>query len=72
MCLKHGQGTDMFNNGDSYTGEYVDGKPHGKGEYTWSSGQNYVGDFFKGKKHGKGKWKSNKNANNNNIYDGEY
>ena len=62
----------MFNNGDSYTGEYVDGKPHGKGEYTWSSGQNYVGDFFKGKKHGKGKWKSNKNANNSNIYDGEY
>ena len=44
----------MFNNGDSYTGEYVDGKPHGKGEYTWNSGQNYVGDFFKGKKHGNG------------------
>jgi hypothetical protein len=61
MCLKHGQGTDSFQNGDTYTGEYVDGKPHGKGEYIWSSGQNYVGDFSKGKKHGKGKWKSNKN-----------
>jgi len=33
MCLKHGQGTDKFNTGDSYTGEYVDGKPHGRGEY---------------------------------------
>jgi len=31
MCLKHGTGTDMFSNGDSYTGEYYDGKPEGKG-----------------------------------------
>ena len=33
MCLKHGQGTDKFSGGDSYTGDYFDGKPHGKGEY---------------------------------------
>jgi hypothetical protein len=25
--LKHGTGTDLFSNGDSYTGEYVNGKP---------------------------------------------
>jgi len=36
--LKHGQGADKFNNGDSYIGEYIDGKPHGKGEYLWSAG----------------------------------
>lgn len=29
--LKHGQGTDIFANGDIYTGEYKDGKPDGKG-----------------------------------------
>ena len=51
MDSSHKKGTDTFSNGDTYTGEYVDGKPHGKGEYIWSTGQNYVGDFFKGKKH---------------------
>lgn len=39
MCLKHGNGTDTFVTGETYTGEYVDGKPHGKGEYRWASGQ---------------------------------
>jgi hypothetical protein len=31
MALKHGTGTDIFITGDSYTGEYKDGKPDGKG-----------------------------------------
>jgi hypothetical protein len=38
MCLKHGNGTDTFVTGETYTGEYVDGKPLGKGEYRWASG----------------------------------
>ncbi len=50
MCLKHGQGTDTFINGESYHGEYKDGQPHGKGEYKWKNGQVYVGEFVKGKK----------------------
>ena len=58
MCLKHGTGTDTFANGESYTGDFENGKAHGKGEYLWPTGAQYVGDFEKGLKHGKGKWKS--------------
>ena len=58
MCLKHGTGTDLFSNEDSYTGEYVNGKPQGKGQYSWTNGAIYVGDFTGGMKHGKGKWRS--------------
>ena len=31
MCLKHGTGSDIFINGDVYSGDYVNGKPEGKG-----------------------------------------
>ena len=31
QCVKHGTGTDLFVNGDSYTGDYSNGKPDGKG-----------------------------------------
>lgn len=58
MALKHGTGTDIFITGDSYTGEYNDGKPHGKGQYTWTNGALYVGEFKEGMKFGKGKWRS--------------
>ena len=71
MCLKHGTGTDIFNNGDSYTGEYVDGKPDGKGQYTWANGATYIGDFIAGMKEGKGKWRSAKGPLCN-SYEGEY
>jgi hypothetical protein len=30
-CLKHGTGTDMFGNGDTFTGQYRYGKPEGFG-----------------------------------------
>jgi hypothetical protein len=43
QCLKHGYGTDIFSNGDSYIGEYVNGKPEGKGQYKWGHGSGYVG-----------------------------
>lgn len=69
--MKHGTGTDIFANNDSYTGEYKDGKPHGKGQYTWETGATYVGDFFSGMKHGKGKWRSSKDLKCN-IYEGDY
>ncbi len=58
--MKHGQGTDIFSNGDMYTGEYKDGKPEGKGQYTWKNGSFYIGEFKNGLKHGKGRWKSGK------------
>ena len=55
--MKHGRGADIFANGDTYNGEYRNGKPHGKGVYTWKNGSHYEGEFKNGLKHGKGKWK---------------
>ena len=43
MCLKHGQGSDKFANGDSYVGEYRHGKPYGEGQYIWADGAIYIG-----------------------------
>jgi hypothetical protein len=43
--VKHGTGTDLFVNGDSYTGDYSHGKPDGKGQYTWANGATYIGLF---------------------------
>ena len=56
-CLKHGRGTDLFANGDKYSGEYFKGKPHGEGQYVWVNGSYYEGEFREGLKCGKGKWK---------------
>jgi len=72
MCLKHGQGTDTFANGEAYTGDFVNGKAHGKGEYNWPTGAYYVGEFVQGKKEGKGKWKSMKGDQNCNTYEGDF
>ena len=71
MCLKHGTGTDIFVNGDVYSGEYVNGKPEGKGQYTWQNGASYVGEFKAGMKEGKGKWRSGR-APICNHYEGDY
>ena len=60
--LKHGQGTDIFANGDSFTGTYRGGKPDGYGQYRWKSGSVYIGEFKDGLKHGKGKWKKQMNS----------
>ena len=57
MCMKHGKGSDVFANGDKYTGCYKNGKPEGQGVYTWSNGSYYEGEFLNGLKQGKGKWK---------------
>lgn len=41
MSQKHGKGADYFNNGDTYRGDYKNGKPDGYGVYTWSNGSSY-------------------------------
>lgn len=69
--MKHGNGTDIFSNGDIYIGHYKDGKPDGYGQYIWSNGSSYVGYFKDGFKHGKGKWKMSKGTVSN-TYEGEY
>ena len=57
MCLRHGQGNDIFANGDVYLGEYSYGRAEGYGMYKWANGNSYSGIFQDGKKSGKGHWK---------------
>jgi hypothetical protein len=71
MCLKHGQGSDKFANGDSYVGEYRHGKPHGEGQYIWADGAIYTGSFKEGFKHGQGRWRSDRQTVTN-SYEGDY
>lgn len=36
--LKHGQGQEKFQNGDTYKGEYQNNRFDGFGTYTWKQG----------------------------------
>ena len=47
----HGRGIMVYNNGDSYTGEWFDGKKHGVGVYKWKNGVFFRGDWIEGKPH---------------------
>ena len=57
-CIKgdcyNGQGTEAFENGYKYVGEFKDGKRHGQGTATWASGQKHVGEFKDGLPNGQG------------------
>eukprot|EP00736_Rhodelphis_marinus_P012841 Rmarinus@m.29637 len=52
---RHGKGLAVFSNGDTYEGDYVEGKRHGKGKYTFKNGAVYEGDYVDNVKHGHGK-----------------
>ncbi|GAB5368919.1 hypothetical protein AAMO2058_001360600 [Amorphochlora amoebiformis] len=66
--LKSGKALAKFSNGDTYDGEYSDGKRNGRGKYTWSNPSNndeedeeekkprsvYRGSYKHGKREGKG------------------
>ena len=38
----------LFDNGDSYVGEWKNGKMHGKGHYKWKQGGSLIGSFLNG------------------------
>ena len=63
-------GSYIFYNqdGDTYVGEFRDGKQIGKGIYTWVSGGKYTGDFKDNKMHGYGTFI----RNNIGTYVGEF
>ena len=70
--MKHGRGSDIFANGDVYTGNYAYGKPDGKGVYKWKNGSIYTGEFKEGMKHGRGEWKKVANSSKCNRFEGMY
>lgn len=51
----NGKGTLVFENGDTYEGEFKNGIFHGRGTYTSASGWKYVGQFKNGYADGQGK-----------------
>ena len=45
---RHGKGTETFTDGDTYTGEWKDGKRHGQGTYTFADGTKRTGEWKDG------------------------
>jgi len=50
--LDLGKGKMTYPDGDSYDGDWVEGKFEGLGTYRWADGRVYVGEFKNDKKHG--------------------
>ena len=65
---KHGQGKEVYANGDIYDGEFANDLRNGKGVYWFSNGNVYDGQWKDGCIHGAGVMK----YVNGNIYDGEW
>ena len=54
-CGRNGQGTYTNAEGDTYTGEWKDGKYNGQGTYTYADGTvAFTGEWKDGKRHGQG------------------
>ena len=49
---RHGHGTMMYSNGDTYTGEWESGKQNGHGTFTGTDGSKYIGGWKDGLCHG--------------------
>ena len=52
----HGKGKLTFADGNSYEGDYRDGKREGNGTFIYSDGRKYVGGWRDGKEHGNGEY----------------
>lgn len=49
-----GTGIMVFNSGNKYKGEFVDGKRQGEGTFVWASGAKYRGQWLDDQMHGEG------------------
>ncbi len=63
-----GYGVMTFENGDKYSGTFLEGKFNGSGAYNYKDGSRYEGSFFNNSKNGKGRFY----YPSGNRYDGEY
>lgn len=52
--LPHGIGTERWQNGDIFEGEFFEGKKNGKGKFTWQNGSRYEGMVENNTIHGMG------------------
>ena len=52
----HGQDTYSWPDGDTYAGEWKEGKKNGQGTYTWANADAYVGEWRDDKRNGRGIW----------------
>jgi len=59
---------NIYDNGDTYEGEWRDGNRDGKGRYVSVSGWYYEGGWKENKKHGQGKYV----RKDGNVYEGEW
>ncbi len=53
----HGVGTLWMNNGNIYSGEWINNYREGRGKMVFKNGDTYTGEFFRSKLHGKGTMK---------------
>ncbi len=44
----------IYDNGDYYYGQFLNGDRHGEGTYIWSNGNKYEGNWKHGRRHGQG------------------
>ena len=51
-------GTYVYDNGDTYVGEWMHGERYGKGVYTYNNGDTYNGEFVHNRKDGNGVYTS--------------
>lgn len=61
--------SEIYTNGNQYTGQKKENLRHGKGKYTYADGSYYYGDWFKGKMEGVGQLYD---VNGNLEYEGEW
>lgn len=52
--MKQGFGWQLFNNNNTYEGEWYDNNMNGEGRRRYTSGAEYCGKFIMGKRHGYG------------------